>query len=83
MAFRSLAVLTLAPEDAGWESRETWTERLLIGLGLAGAVAARPGLRNWFNRCWPAAGHVPVSWKVTLSTDFTSTRLWSVNHGTR
>lgn len=36
MAFRSLAVLTLAPEEAGWESRETWTERLLIGLGLLG-----------------------------------------------
>jgi len=33
-ALRSLAVLTMAPENAKWESRENWSQRLLIGLGL-------------------------------------------------
>jgi NADH:ubiquinone oxidoreductase subunit 2 (subunit N) len=33
-ALRSLAVLTMAPEKTLWESRENWTERLLIGAGV-------------------------------------------------
>ena len=33
-ALRSLAVLTMAPENTKWESRETWSQRLLIGIGL-------------------------------------------------
>jgi len=33
-ALRSLAVLTMAPENAKWESRETLGQRLLIGFGL-------------------------------------------------
>jgi NADH:ubiquinone oxidoreductase subunit 2 (subunit N) len=33
-ALRSLAVLTMAPENTEWESRETWSQRLLIGFGL-------------------------------------------------
>lgn len=33
-ALRTLAVLTMSSTSSGWESRETWSERLLIGLGL-------------------------------------------------
>ncbi len=35
-ALRSLAVLTMAPENTPWVSRETWEQRLLILLGLIG-----------------------------------------------
>ncbi|MCS6994210.1 MAG: proton-conducting transporter membrane subunit [Anaerolineales bacterium] len=34
MAFRSLAVLTLDSSQTEWNSRESWPERILIGLGL-------------------------------------------------
>jgi formate hydrogenlyase subunit 3/multisubunit Na+/H+ antiporter MnhD subunit len=33
-ALRSLAVLTMAPENTAWKSRESWSQRLLIGIGL-------------------------------------------------
>jgi formate hydrogenlyase subunit 3/multisubunit Na+/H+ antiporter MnhD subunit len=33
-ALRSLAVLTMAPENTPWASRESWAQRLLIGIGL-------------------------------------------------
>jgi formate hydrogenlyase subunit 3/multisubunit Na+/H+ antiporter MnhD subunit len=33
-ALRSLAVLSMAPQNTKWEARETWSQRLLIGLGL-------------------------------------------------
>jgi len=35
-AFRSLAVLTMAPENTLWQSAETWWQRGLIGVGLLG-----------------------------------------------
>jgi NADH-quinone oxidoreductase subunit N len=37
-ALRSLAVLTMSSISSGWESRETWPQRLLIGLGLLGLL---------------------------------------------
>jgi formate hydrogenlyase subunit 3/multisubunit Na+/H+ antiporter MnhD subunit len=37
-ALRSLAVLTMAPENTNWESRETWSQLLLIGFGLLALV---------------------------------------------
>ena len=33
-ALRSLAVLTMAPEHTPWLSVETWSQRVLIGIGL-------------------------------------------------
>jgi formate hydrogenlyase subunit 3/multisubunit Na+/H+ antiporter MnhD subunit len=33
-ALRSLAVLSMAPENTFWELKETWSQRLLIGIGL-------------------------------------------------
>jgi len=33
-ALRSLAVLTMAPEHTPWKSDETWSQRVLIGIGL-------------------------------------------------
>lgn len=33
-ALRSVAVLTMSRENAGWEIRETWSQRFLIGMGL-------------------------------------------------
>lgn len=35
-AFRSLAVIGMAEEFAGWEPHETWTQRLMLGLGVLG-----------------------------------------------
>ena len=35
-AVRSLAALVMAPEYAPWESNETWTQRLMLGLGILG-----------------------------------------------
>jgi multicomponent Na+:H+ antiporter subunit D len=38
-ALRSLAVLTMAPEHTLWELDETWSQRLLIGIGLVSLLA--------------------------------------------
>ena len=35
-AFRSLAVISMAEEYASWEPRESWTQRLMLGLGMIG-----------------------------------------------
>jgi formate hydrogenlyase subunit 3/multisubunit Na+/H+ antiporter MnhD subunit len=35
-AFRSMAVIGMAEEFAGWEPRETWTQRMMLGLGVIG-----------------------------------------------
>jgi NADH:ubiquinone oxidoreductase subunit 2 (subunit N) len=35
-AMRSLAVLVMAPEYAPWESNETWTQRVMLALGILG-----------------------------------------------
>jgi formate hydrogenlyase subunit 3/multisubunit Na+/H+ antiporter MnhD subunit len=35
-AFRSLAVIGMAEEFAGWQPHETWTQRLMLGLGVIG-----------------------------------------------
>ena len=37
-ALRTLAVLTMAPEHTLWESNESWAQRLLIGIGMAGLL---------------------------------------------
>jgi formate hydrogenlyase subunit 3/multisubunit Na+/H+ antiporter MnhD subunit len=37
-AFRSMAVIGMAEEFAGWEPRETWTQRLMLGLGMIGLL---------------------------------------------
>ncbi|MEI7848271.1 MAG: proton-conducting transporter membrane subunit [Chloroflexota bacterium] len=34
-ALRSMAVLTMAPADTPWKISESWSQRLLIGIGLA------------------------------------------------
>jgi formate hydrogenlyase subunit 3/multisubunit Na+/H+ antiporter MnhD subunit len=35
-AFRSLAVISMAEEYTSWEPRESWTQRLMLGLGVIG-----------------------------------------------
>jgi hypothetical protein len=35
-AFRSLAVISMAEEYTSWEPRESWTQRLMLGLGMIG-----------------------------------------------
>jgi formate hydrogenlyase subunit 3/multisubunit Na+/H+ antiporter MnhD subunit len=35
-AFRSLAVITMAEEYTSWTPRESWTQRLMLGLGVIG-----------------------------------------------
>lgn len=37
-ALRSLAVLTMAPENTKWESRETWSQLSLLGFGLLALI---------------------------------------------
>ncbi len=37
-SMRTLAVLTMAPAHTPWASKETWEQRLLIGIGLIGLV---------------------------------------------
>lgn len=36
VTLRSLAVLTMFPEKTEWDSRETWPQRILLGIGLLG-----------------------------------------------
>ncbi|MEJ5225751.1 MAG: hypothetical protein WHV44_14935, partial [Anaerolineales bacterium] len=38
-SIRTLAVLSLAPEEARWQSRETWIQRILLGLGMLALLA--------------------------------------------
>jgi hypothetical protein len=52
-SFRSLAVLTMAPDHTQWVLKETWPQRILIGIGLIGLVVfglfpqwAQPFLAN-------------------------------------
>ncbi len=52
-ALRSLAVLTLAPKNTNWEVHETWSQRILLGIGLFALLAfglypqwAQPFLAN-------------------------------------
>jgi formate hydrogenlyase subunit 3/multisubunit Na+/H+ antiporter MnhD subunit len=52
-SFRSMAVLSMAPEHTYWGSKETWEQRLLIGIGLIGLLGfglfpqwAQPFLAN-------------------------------------
>jgi len=33
-AFRTLAVVVMAPEDATWEMRGSWLQNILIGIGI-------------------------------------------------
>jgi hypothetical protein len=35
-ALRSLAVISMAEEYTSWEPRESWSQRLMLGLGVAG-----------------------------------------------
>lgn len=35
-AVRSLAVLVMAPDYSPWETRETWVERIMLGVGIVG-----------------------------------------------
>ena len=35
-AFRSLAVITMAEEHISWIPRESWTQRLMLSLGVIG-----------------------------------------------
>jgi NADH-quinone oxidoreductase subunit N len=35
-AIRSMATLVMAPENTPWESRESWGERIFLGLGIIG-----------------------------------------------
>ncbi len=37
-ALRALAVLVMSPENILWESKETWSQRLLIGIGVLGLL---------------------------------------------
>lgn len=37
-AFRTLAVLVMAPENTMWQSSESWPERILLGLGLGALI---------------------------------------------
>ncbi len=37
-ALRTLAVLVMAPENTLWQSSESWSERILLGLGLGALV---------------------------------------------
>jgi len=35
-SIRSLAVLAMTDQDAGWEMNETWTQRIMLGVGMVG-----------------------------------------------
>ena len=35
-SFRSLAVITMAEEYTSWKPRESWTERIMLGVGVIG-----------------------------------------------
>jgi NADH:ubiquinone oxidoreductase subunit 2 (subunit N) len=37
-AFRTMANLVKSPPDAVWQSLESWTQRILLGLGIAGLI---------------------------------------------
>ncbi len=37
-AFRTLAVLTMSPENTPWQSHETWEQRILLGLGILAII---------------------------------------------